>query len=124
MFECKTRCDQCGVYVHGSSRVQSQIRWRLKKCCAKFIYNPDYTQDVTPETSMEVDNDDYHSNDSPLVTREEADMYLTGSESRRIFQLDPKDDISPNATSNADEEDKRSNTPGMSDDVSKLILAE
>ena len=88
-------------------------------------------------------DDFYHSSDdsgssgilpsniipSPELTREEAareeaEYLLARAEYKGAFPSDLEDDISPNATSMADEEDKRSNTPGVSDEVLKLNLEE
>ena len=70
---------------------------------------------------------DTHNNPSPAQTEEEAnqeeeEFLLARQKFKQSFPLDVSDDISPNAISTADEEDERSDTPRVNNDVLKLSL--
>ena len=57
-------------------------------------------------------------------TSDEEEEYISGHSHKHQANMDISDDMSPNATSTGDESEQRQPTPGVSDDVHRMSLAE
>jgi len=55
---------------------------------------------------------------------EEEEKFIAGQQYRQNVTLDVSDDMSPNATSTGDEQERGRNTPGVSDEVHRMSIVE
>ena len=89
------------------------------------------TREELKEIYGTTSSDEEKSNAGPSNTtkdrqrvEEEEEKFIAGQQYRQNVTLDVSDDMSPNATSTGDEQERGRNTPGVSDEVHKMSIVE